>query len=143
MDALASSAAFRPPVMDRSNYAFWKVKMRMYIKFIEKRAWKRVIDGWSPPRIVDADGDSRVKPEIAWANDEVHTSNFNSKTLDVIFAFVDLNVFSLITNFTSAKDTWDILQKHCEGLESVRRTKLRMLISKFESLKMVENETID
>ncbi|XP_073051200.1 uncharacterized protein [Primulina eburnea] len=142
MDSLGSNTVFRPPVLDGSNYALWKVKMRVYIKSIEERAWQRVLDGWSPPKIVDGDGDSRSKPESSWSNDEVITSNFNSKALNAIFTSVDINMFSLITNCISAKEAWDILQKHCEGSESVRRTKLRMLTSKFESLRMEENETI-
>ncbi|XP_075473309.1 uncharacterized protein LOC142504312 [Primulina tabacum] len=142
MDLLATNTAFRPPVLDGSNYALWKVKMRMYIKSIEERAWQRVLDGWSPPRIVDDDGDSRSKPESSWSNDEVQTSNFNSKALNAIFTSVDVNMFSLITNCISAKEAWDILKKHCEGSESVHRTKLRMLTSKFERLRMEENETI-
>ncbi|XP_073029403.1 uncharacterized protein [Primulina eburnea] len=116
--------------------------MRMYIKSIEERAWQRVLDGWSPPKTVDDDGDSRVKPESSWSNDEVQTSNFNSKALNALFTSVDVNMFSLITNCISAKEAWDILQKHCEGSESVRRTKLEMLTSKFESFRMEENETI-
>ncbi|XP_075483595.1 uncharacterized protein LOC142523747 [Primulina tabacum] len=142
MDPLASSTAFRPPVMDCSNYALWKVMMRMFIKSIEERAWQRVLDGWSPPRILDDDGDSRSKLENSWSNDEIQTSNFNSKELNAIFTSVDVNIFSLITNCISAKEAWNILQKHCEWSESVRRTKLRMLTSKFESLRMDENETI-
>ncbi|XP_073309937.1 uncharacterized protein [Primulina huaijiensis] len=142
MDSLASNTAFRPPVLDGSNYALWKVKMRMFIKSIEERAWQRVLDGWCPPRIVYNDGDSIVKPENTWSSDEVQTSNFNSKALNAIFTSVDVNMFSLITNCISAKEACDILQKHCEGSESFRRTKLRMLTSKFESLKMEENETI-
>ncbi|XP_073019433.1 uncharacterized protein [Primulina eburnea] len=147
MDSLASSNAFRPPVLDGSNSALWKVKMRMFIKSIEERAWLRVLDRWSPPRTVDDDDDdddddSRSKPESTWSNDEVQTSNFNSKALNAIFTSVDINMFSLITNCISAKEAWDILQKHCEGSESVRRTKLRMLTSKFENLRMEENETI-
>ncbi|XP_073045932.1 uncharacterized protein [Primulina eburnea] len=142
MDPLVSNTVFRPPVLDGSNYALWKVKMRMYIKSIEERAWQRVLDGWSPPRIVDDDGDSRSKPESSWSNDEVQTSNFNSKALNAIFTSVDINMFCLITNCISGKEAWDILQKHCEGSEIVRRTKLRMLTSKFESLRMEENETI-
>ncbi|XP_073016129.1 uncharacterized protein [Primulina eburnea] len=142
MDLLASSTAFRPPVLDGSNYALWKVKMRMYIKSIEERAWQRVLDGWSPPRIVDDDGDSRSKLENSWSNDEVQTSNFNSKALNAIFTSVDVNMFNLITNYIYAKEACNILQKHYEGSESVRRTKLRMLTSKFESLRIEENETI-
>ncbi|XP_073042056.1 uncharacterized protein [Primulina eburnea] len=138
----ASSTSFRPPVLDGSNYALWKVKMRMFIKYIEKRACQRVLDRWSPPRTVDDDGDNRIKPESTWSNNEVQTSNFNSKAINAIFTSVDVNMFSLITNCISAKEAWDILQNHCEGSESVRRTKLRMLTSKFENLRMEENETI-
>ncbi|XP_073025216.1 uncharacterized protein [Primulina eburnea] len=76
--------------------------MRVFIKSIEERAWLRVLDGWSPPKIEDADGDSQLKPEKAW----------------------------------------DILQKHCEGSESVRKNRLRMVTSKFESLRMEDKESI-
>ncbi|XP_075524511.1 uncharacterized protein LOC142556904 [Primulina tabacum] len=51
-------------------------------------------------------------------------------------------MFGLITNCVSAKDAWDILQRHCEGSESVRRTRLRMVTSKFEMMRMEESENI-
>ncbi|XP_073036620.1 uncharacterized protein [Primulina eburnea] len=77
-----------------------------------------------------------------WTADEVQNSNHNSKALNAIFTLVDMNMFSLITNCTSAKIAWDILQCHCEGSESVRRTRLRMLTSKFEMMRMEEYESI-
>ncbi|XP_075515526.1 uncharacterized protein LOC142550172 [Primulina tabacum] len=113
-----------------------------FIKSIEERAWQRVLDGWSPPKIEDADGDTRLKPESTWTIDEVQTSNFNSKALNVIFSSVDTRMFNLITNCVCAKEAWDILQKHCEGSESVRKTSLRMVESKFESLRMEDKESI-
>ncbi|XP_075480604.1 uncharacterized protein LOC142521258 [Primulina tabacum] len=69
----STNTVFRPPVLDGSNYALWKVKMRVFIKSIEERAWQRVLDGWSPPKIEDADGDTRLKPESTWTIDEVQT----------------------------------------------------------------------
>ncbi|XP_075483854.1 uncharacterized protein LOC142524011 [Primulina tabacum] len=114
----STNTVFRPPVLDGSNYALWKVKMRVFIKSIEERAWQRVLDGWSPPNIEDADGDTRLKPESTWTIDEVQTSNFNSKALNAIFSSVDTRMFNLITNCVCAKEAWDILQKHCEGSES-------------------------
>ncbi|XP_073270460.1 uncharacterized protein [Primulina huaijiensis] len=83
-----------------------------------------------------------MKPETDWTADEVQNSNYNSKALNAIFTSVDLNMFSLITNCTSAKSAWDILQRHCEGSESVRQTRLRMLTSKFEMMRMEESENI-
>ncbi|XP_075512784.1 uncharacterized protein LOC142548375 [Primulina tabacum] len=137
----STNTVFRPPVLDGSNYALWKVKMRVFIKSIEERAWQRVLDGWSPPKIEDADGDTR-QPESTWTIDEVQTSNFNSKALNAIFSSVDTRMFNLITNCVCAKEAWDILQKHCEGSESVRKTRLRMVASKFESLRMEDKESI-
>lgn len=51
-------------------------------------------------------------------------------------------MFGLITNCISAKKAWDTIQKHSEESESVRRTRLRILTSKFESLRMEEKESI-
>ncbi|XP_073290496.1 uncharacterized protein [Primulina huaijiensis] len=92
--------------------------------------------------MIDQEGDKRPKPETDWTADEVQNSNHNSKALNAIFTSVDMNMFSLITNCTSVKSAWDILQCHCEGSESVRRTRLRMLTSKFEMMRMEEYENI-
>ncbi|XP_073019406.1 uncharacterized protein [Primulina eburnea] len=92
--------------------------------------------------MIDQEGDKRPKPETDWIVDEVQNSNHNSKALNAIFTSVDMNMFTLITNCTSAKSAWDILQSHCEGSESVRRTKFRMLTSKFEMMRMEESESI-
>ncbi|XP_073061619.1 uncharacterized protein [Primulina eburnea] len=116
--------------------------MRVFIKSIDERAWQRVLDGWSPPKLEDADGDTRLKPESAWTVDEVQSSNYNSKALNAIFSSVDTRMFNLITTSVCAKDAWEILQKHCEGSASVRKTRLRMVTSKFESLRMEDKESI-
>ncbi|XP_073061940.1 uncharacterized protein [Primulina eburnea] len=142
MDITFASATLRPPVLDGTNYSLWKVKIRYYIKSLDERAWQRVINGWTPPVATDQEGDNRPKPENDWTADEVQNSNHNSKALNAIFTSVDMNMFSLITNCTSAKSAWDILQCHCEGSESVRRTRLRMLTSKFEMMRMEETESI-
>ncbi|XP_073271372.1 uncharacterized protein [Primulina huaijiensis] len=142
MDTSLANAALRPPVLDGTNYSLWKVKMRCYIKSLDERAWQRVINGWTSPSMTDQDGDSLPKPETDWTADEVQSSNYNSKALNAIFTSVDTNMFSLITNCTSAKSAWDTLQRHCEGSESVRRTRLRMLSSKFEIMRMEESDNI-
>ncbi|XP_073057297.1 uncharacterized protein [Primulina eburnea] len=92
--------------------------------------------------MLDQDDDSLLKSKTDWTVDEVQNSNYNSKALNAIFTSVNMNMFSLITNCTSAKNAWDTLQRNCEGSESVRRTRLRMLTSKFEMMIMEESENI-
>ncbi|XP_073063932.1 uncharacterized protein [Primulina eburnea] len=92
--------------------------------------------------MLDQEGDNLPKPETDWTADKVQNSNYNSKALNAIFTSVDMNMFSLITNCTSAKSAWDALQRHCEVSESVRRTRLRKITSKFEMMRMEESENI-
>lgn len=112
------------------------------MKSLDERAWKLIVNSWTPPKRTYADGDSLKKPESEWTADETAVSNHNSKALNAIFTTVDMNIFSLITNCISAKEAWEILQKHCERSDSVKRTKLCMMASKFKNLRMEENETI-
>ncbi|MCI57478.1 gag-pol polyprotein [Trifolium medium] len=55
----------RRPLLDGSNYDYWKSRMAAFIKFIDTRSWKAVIKGWDHPKIKDADGadTDELKPE--------------------------------------------------------------------------------
>jgi hypothetical protein len=135
--------SLKPPVLDGTNYPYWKPKMRMFIKSIDERAWRSVLAGWNPPRTTaDGDNEVQVKRELDWTTEECTLASYNSKALNAIFTSVDVSMFKIISNCVSAKDAWDRLQEHCEGSESVKRTKLRMLGTKFENMRMKEDETI-
>jgi hypothetical protein len=49
--------------------------------------------------------------------------------------------FARILNSESAKEAWQILETY-EGTKLVKSAKLQMLISKFEEIKMLEDETL-
>ncbi|XP_073017977.1 uncharacterized protein [Primulina eburnea] len=122
----STNTVFRPPVLDGSNYVLWKVKMRVFIKSIEKELGNVYL-------MVGVHQNLRMLME---------THGSNLKALNAIFSSVDTRMFNLITNCVCAKDAWEILQKHCEGSASVRKTRLRMVTSKFESLRMEDKESI-
>ncbi|XP_075494816.1 uncharacterized protein LOC142532391 [Primulina tabacum] len=142
METSLANTSFQPSVVDGTNYSLRKFKIRYYIKSIDKRAWQHVINEWTSSMMIDQDGDSLPKSETDWTADEVKNLNYNSKALNAIFTSVDMNMFSLIINCISAKNAWDTLQKHCEDSDSVRRTRLRMLTSKFEIMMMEESKNI-
>ncbi|XP_073118582.1 uncharacterized protein [Henckelia pumila] len=140
MDTRYTNVAIRPPILDGTNYDPWKLKMSIYIQSIDSRAWKHVLDGWSPPmRDDDIPG---LKPRAQWTADETTSSNYNAKAINSIFTSVDMNMFNLIGTYTCARDSWEKLQTHCEGSASVKKTRMLLLTSKFEKLRMEENETI-
>ncbi|KAH6768968.1 Squamosa promoter-binding protein-like transcription factor family protein [Perilla frutescens var. frutescens] len=96
----------------------------------------------SPPRMEGLNGVYILTPETQWTNDDRIIFNFNSRALNAIFVSVDVPCFKMVCNCTTAYQAWSILQEHCEGSISVRQTKLRLLTSKFETLRMLEDETI-
>ncbi|XP_073152719.1 uncharacterized protein [Henckelia pumila] len=42
MEIPYSGTAQRPPILDGSNYSIWKVRMRVYIKSIDEKAWEKL-----------------------------------------------------------------------------------------------------
>ncbi|MCI10390.1 gag-protease polyprotein, partial [Trifolium medium] len=133
-----------PPLLDGDNYDYWKSRMIAFIKSIDSRTWKAVLKGWSHPVIVDKEGKStlELKAEEDWSKEEDEQALGNSKALNVLFNAVDINMFKLIKKCTVAKEAWEILRVFNEGTKKVKMAKLQLLTTKFENLRMKDDEGI-
>ena len=58
----------RPPILDGTNYDYWKVRMVAFIKYVDSKVWKAMVKGWDPPKILDSDGKATnvLKDEEDW-----------------------------------------------------------------------------
>ena len=63
--------------------------------------------------------------------------------MNVIFCGVYPDEFYRISHITVAKEAWEILETTYEGTKKVKDTKLQMLTTRFEELKMSEGEFFD
>ena len=97
--------------------------------------------GWGPPLILDIHGRStrELKPRQDWDKVDNERSEANVRPLFSIFNGVCLDEFFWITNCNRAKEAWDILQVTPEGMFVVKVSKLQMLPTKFENIRMHEN----
>ena len=68
-------------------------------------------------------------------------TNANRKVLNAIFCGVFPDEFHRISHVTIAKEAWQILETTYEGTKKVKDTKLQMLTTRFEELKMSEDES--
>ena len=84
----SSVAAARPPLLDDKNYAYWKIRVKAYIKAIDERSWKSVVTGQTPPTVT-TDKVTTVKSDETWTKEENFLAIANFKALNVIFSFVD------------------------------------------------------
>jgi 2-polyprenyl-6-methoxyphenol hydroxylase-like FAD-dependent oxidoreductase len=129
----------RPPILDGSNYDYWKVCMTTFLKSIDNKTWKAVLKEWDHHRVKDKDGNdtTELKPEEEWSKDEDDLALGNKKALNALFNRVDKNMFRLINSCTVAKYAWNIVRATHEGTSKVKMSKLQLITTKFESLKMM------
>ncbi|MCH80648.1 gag-pol polyprotein, partial [Trifolium medium] len=94
-----------PPMLNGSNYDYWKSRMEVFLKSIDSKTWKAVVRGWKHPVLKDT---TELKSEDKWTKVEDELALENFKALNVLFNGVDNNMFKLIKQCTVAKDAWEI-----------------------------------
>ena len=63
--------------------------------------------------------------------------------MNAIFYGVSPDEFHKISHITIAKEAWEILETTYEGTKKVKDTKLQMLTTRLEEVKMSEDESFD
>ena len=70
-------------------------------------------------------------------------ANANSKAINAIFCGVSTDEFHKILHVKTAKEVRTILETTYKGTKKVKDTKLQMLTTRFEELKMSDDESFD
>jgi uncharacterized protein (UPF0335 family) len=104
------------------------------------RFFLKSIDVWSP---IESGFNLPDKPIAEWSNVEKHSHVENDKAMNALYLATSQTEQSKISNFDSAKDAWEILETTYEGTNLVKASKLQMLVSQFEKIEMLEDETFN
>ena len=107
--------------------------MRAFLCSIDDAVWDAVKAGWTRTKAAKS----------TWDKAALAATNANSKALNAIFCGVSQDEFHKISHITVAKEAWEILETTYEGTKKVKDTKLQMLTTRFEELKMSEDESFD
>ena len=67
------------PILDGTNYLFWKARMQIYLKSKDERIWRMVIRGFTT-----TDGTTSPKPKDTWDDNDLKQSNWNNQGLNTI-----------------------------------------------------------
>ena len=103
-----------PPYFDGSNYAFWKVRMRVFLCSIDDVVWDAIEIGWTKPEAAKS----------TWDKAALAVSNANSKAFNAIFCGVSPDEFHRISHIPIVKEVWQILETTYEGTKKVKDIKL-------------------
>ena len=107
--------------------------MRAFLCSIDDAVWDAVKAGWTRTKAAKS----------TWDKAALTATNANSKALNAIFCGVSLDEFHRISHIIVAKEAWEILETTYKGTKKVKDTKLQMLTTRFEELKMSEDESFD
>ena len=107
--------------------------MRVFLCSIDDTVWDAVEAGWTRLEVAKS----------TWDKAALAVANANSKVLNAIFCSVSPDEFHRISHITVAKEAWEILETTYEGTKKLKDTKLQMLTTWFEELKMNEDESFD
>ncbi|KAA0045558.1 gag-pol polyprotein [Cucumis melo var. makuwa] len=132
----------RLPVLDEANYRYRKAQMTAFLMSLEIKCLRVVLVRSKPP--IETDEASKVtrKSELIWSSAEDEAAVGNSQALNALFNVADQNVFKLINTCKLAKEAWDIFKVAYKGTSKVKISRLQILTSRFEFLRMTEEETI-
>ena len=122
-----------PPLFDGTNYAYWKVHMRVFLKSLDEKVWQVVEIGWTKPKEAPAD----------WDNSKIKVANFNNRALNALFSVVTNEEFKKISSTETAKEARTILQTTYKGTKVVKDSKFQRLTTSFEEITMEEDESLD
>ena len=56
-------SASRPSLLYGTNYGYWKERICAFIKSINEKAWRAILQGWKPPIKTDAEGKTIPKDQ--------------------------------------------------------------------------------
>ncbi|KAG5557368.1 hypothetical protein RHGRI_007580 [Rhododendron griersonianum] len=118
--------------------------MTTHLSSLGVRVWKSVRYGYEVPTIEDTTTKQmRDKEDKEWNTADNDSFEANSKALGAIYGALSKTEFSRISACTTAKEAWDILRVTHEGTKTVKTSKLQMLTTRFEDLRMQEDDTFD
>ena len=107
--------------------------MKVFLKSIDERVWNSVEYGW----------EKLTTPFSEWLTSQKEATAFNSKATNAIFNVVSMEEFKRISNVEVPHTAWNILQTVHEGTKAVKINKLQQLTTRFESIRMSNDECFD
>ena len=99
-----------PPLFDGINYAYWKVRMRVFLQSLDEKVWQAIKIGWTKLKEASTD----------WDDAKIKATNFNNRALNALFSAVTNEEFNKISSTETTKEVWTILQTTYERTKVVK-----------------------
>ena len=122
-----------PPKFDGLNFPIWKVRMTIFLQSLGSLVAKSLTKPYSRPE----------SEEDTWSELTFKEFDANSKAQNALLLALNEDDLTRVIHCKSAYEIWQHLLVTHEGTSQVKRAKIDLLRSQYESFKMLEDESID
>ena len=117
----------RPPFFSGVNYQFWKIRIKIFIESLNRGIWDAIINGpFIPKQIID--GATVDKPWSEWSAEESRRAQLDFIPKNILTFALNVDKFFRVSQCSSAKEMWDVLEVTHEGISDVKRARKHALI---------------
>jgi len=114
--------------------------MKIFIESINCGVWDAIVNGLYVPKLL-VDNVYVDKPWCDWTGEESRKAQYDSVAKNIITSSLNLDEFFKVSQCTSAKEMWDILEVTHEGTSDVKRARKHTLIQEYKLFIMKPGET--
>ncbi|KAK1397404.1 hypothetical protein POM88_007267 [Heracleum sosnowskyi] len=135
------------PILKKSEYLTWKVKMLMYLEAMDPDYLDRIRDGpYIPTRIIERTETVPehyvVKAKSEWTPEEKSHVLREPKIKNILHSSLDAVMSNRVIACNSAKEIWDTLETQCQGSASVKKNRRALLIQEYEQFDARPDESL-
>ncbi|GKA34984.1 hypothetical protein Tco_0721413 [Tanacetum coccineum] len=154
-DIQCAGSDTRPPMLDRTDFASWQQRIRLYFQGKENgvNILKSINEGpfqMGTFREIHAEGDEgalHLGPERArvyFDLSPVDKERYNAdiRATNILLQGLPKDIYTLINHYTDAKDIWDNVKMLLEGSELTKEDRKSQLYDDFEHFRQNKRETI-
>ncbi|WVZ18673.1 hypothetical protein V8G54_005995 [Vigna mungo] len=107
----------RPPLFTGNNYAFWKVRIQIFMESIDSEIWETITNGHFVP---------------IWNVEDKRRFQLDVKARNIISSALTVDKFSRITTCKNAHEMWEMLRVTHKGIDDVKRARRNTLVQEYE-----------
>ena len=143
LDAQIGTTTRPPRLALKSDFYDWKFGFMQYVKFVDGKMLRSIVQG---PRIITRDdehGIDRVKNQADYSDEDMSRVETDDKALAALTMALTPEVAAGYKQYTTAKSLWDALVDSYEGNEEMKEVRKDTLRHKFNMFHHVLNESLD
>ncbi|XP_021756126.1 coiled-coil domain-containing protein 186-like [Chenopodium quinoa] len=132
----------RPPLFNGKYYAYWKTRMEMFIQSENYQVWRAIEVGDYEVTKTNAENEVIPKPISEYDRSDFEKKEINATAKKLLVWGLGPDEHTRVMGCKTTKEIWDLLEITHEGTHEFKRSKIDILLSKYERFEMGSKETI-